>query len=106
MTEKITNGDYVKNGSSLAEIEHIEELLQNAAIALKTQRGSFYPDKNYGSALQKAEKEIDEMYAAAYAQQALYNLSGITIKSVKIKDDDYEFTVEVNNQERQVLVTA
>ena len=41
MTEKITNGDYVKNGASLVEIEHIEEVLQNIAIALKTQRGSF-----------------------------------------------------------------
>ena len=106
MTEKITNGDYVKNGASLAEIEHIEELLQNAAIALKTHRGSFYPDKNYGSALQKAGKDTDEMYAMAYAQQALYNLSGIVIKSVKINNNNYEFTITVNNQERQVLVTA
>lgn len=106
MTEKITNGDYVKNGASLAEIEHIEEVLQNIAIALKTQRGSFYPDKNYGSALFNAGKETDEAYAAAYARQALYNLSGVLIKSVKIYNSNFEFTIAVNNQERQVLVTA
>lgn len=105
MTEKIINGDYVKDGSGLAEIQYIEELLQNAVIALQTPRGSFYPDKNYGSQL-RAVKEKSEALAACCARQALSGFDGVYIKSAKINDNGYEFTVLVNDQERQVLIRA
>ena len=105
MTEKIINGDYVKDGDGLAEVQYIEELLQNAVIALQAHRGSFYPDKNFGSQLKNAGSE-SEFLAACYARQALSGFDGLCIKSAKIKDNGYAFTVLVNDQERQVLIRA
>ena len=103
MTEKITNGDYVKDGEGLAEVQYIEELLQNAVIALQTLRGSFYPDKNYGAQL-KNIKGGSEALAACCARQALSGFDGVHIKAVKIKDNDYAFTLLINDLERQVLI--
>lgn len=105
MTEKITNGDYVKDGAGLAEVQYIEELLQNAVIALQTLRGSFYPDKNFGSQLKNA-KNMSEALAVCYARQALSGFDGVHIKSAKINDNGYAFTLLVNDQERQVLIKA
>ena len=105
MTEKITNGDYVKGGSGLAEVQYIEELLQNAVIALQTLRGGFYPDKNFGSQL-RAVQEKNEALAACCARQALSGFDGVFVKSAKINDNGYSFTILVNDQERQVLIKA
>lgn len=105
MTEKITNGDYVKDGAGLAEVQYIEELLQNAVIALQTLRGSFYPDKNFGSQL-RTVKDHNEALALCYARQALSGFDGVHIKSAKISGNGCEFTLSVNDQERQVLIKA
>ena len=103
MTEKIINGDYVKNGDGLAEVQYIEELLQNAVLALTAIRGAFYPDKNFGSRLKNAG-EKSEALAACYARQALSGFDGVYIKSAKINENGYEFAVLVNDEERQVLI--
>lgn len=105
MTEKIINGDYVKSGAGLAENDYIDEVLQNAVIALETLRGSFYPDKNYGSRLRK-EKILSGEHAACLARQALSGFDGVYVKSAKIIENGCEFTVAVNGKERQVLISA
>lgn len=103
MTEKITNGDYVQDGDGMAEVQYIEELLQNAALALGALRGNFYPDKNYGAQLRSAAKK-SEAEAVGFARQALSGFDGLYIKSAKITDNGYEFTLTVNGRERQVLI--
>lgn len=103
MTEKITNGDYVKNGEGLAEVQYTDELLQNAVLALSALRCAFYPDKNFGSRLKYAG-EKSEALAACYARQALSGFDGVFVKSVKINDNGYEFTLLVNGLERQVQI--
>ena len=105
MTEKIINGDYVQDGAGLAEVQYIEELLQNAVIALQTLRGSFYPDKNFGSQLRNFS-EVNEALAACCARQALSGFDGVLIKSAKATGDGYEFNLLVNDRERQVLIKA
>ena len=105
MTEKITNGDYVKDGNGLAEIRYIEELLQDVSLSLQALRGSFYPDKNYGSQLRSSADKC-EARAVCYARQALSGFDGIYVKSAKITDNGYVFTVMVNDQERQVSIKA
>lgn len=105
MTPEIINGDYVKSGNSLKEIEHIDELLQNIALNLNAQRGSFYPDKNFGSHI-FAAKSRDCNYIAALARQAVSNMDGVYIKSVKASGENYEFIVIINDLERQVLIKA
>ena len=103
MTEKIINGDYVKEGRGLAEVQHIEELLQNAVLALTAIRGAFYPDKNFGSQL-KSSGEKNEALAACYARQALSGFDGVFIKSAKINENGYTFAVFVKDEERQVQI--
>ena len=105
MTPEISNGDYVKSGSGLKEIEHIDELLQDIALNLKAERGGFYPDKNFGSHI-FSSKSRDESYITSLARQAAANINGVYIKSVKINNENFEFTVMINNLERQVLVKA
>lgn len=105
MTPEISNGDYVKSGNTLKEIDFIDELLQDIALNLKTARGRFYPDKNFGSDIFSLNAK-DEIYAACLARQAVSNINGVYIKSVKIIDKNFEFTVIINNLERKVLIKA
>ena len=105
MTPEIMNGDYVKNGNALKEIEQLEELLQNIALNIRAERGKFYPDKNFGSHI-FSSKAKDEDYIAGFARQAVSAINGVYIKSAKIKDNTFEFTVIINNLERQVLIKA
>ncbi len=103
MTPEINNGDYVKSGKTLKEIEYIDELLQNVALNIRTEKGKFYPDKNFGSHIFSAEYKTDK-YIIGLARQAVSSLNGVYIKSVKITDKSFEFTVIVNNLERQVFI--
>lgn len=105
MTPEISDGDYVKNGKALKQVEHMEELLQNVVLNLKAERGGFYPDKNFGSHILSSANK-DEKYIASLARQAVSNINGVYIKSVKIENKNYKFTVIINNLERQVLIKA
>lgn len=93
MTEKTVNGDC------------IDVALKEIVMAFKTVRGNFYPDKNYGSRIKDATKLPIEFYVLCYARQALYDMNGVFIKSVSIKNNNYDFTVVVNDEERQVRIT-
>ena len=103
MTPEISNGDYVKNGNSLKEIEHIDELLQDIALNIRAERGGFYPDKNFGSHI-FSSKSRDGGCILSLARQAVANINGVYIKSAKINNGYFEFTVIINNLERQVLI--
>ncbi len=103
MTLKIENGDYVKNGTKLLETDCIDELLQNAVIALYAPRGDFYPDKDYGSYLLDL-KTADGERAACLARQAVSRLDGIFIKSASETQNGPEFIITVNGSERRVLI--
>lgn len=74
--------------------------------ALYTIRGRFYPDKNYGSQIRLAANMPREFYALCYARQALYNMNGVFVKSVHVSDDKYDFTILINDEERQVQIPA
>ncbi|MDE6110732.1 MAG: hypothetical protein K2F65_02325 [Eubacterium sp.] len=105
MTPEILNGDYVKSGNAIKEIEHLDALLQDVALNIRAERGSFYPDKNFGSHIFSC-KNMDEAYPLIFARQAVSSISGVYIKSVKMNDKNFEFTVIVNNLERQVHIKA
>ena len=105
MTPEITNGDYVKSGNALKEIEHLDALLQDVALNIRAERGRFYPDKNFGSHI-FSSKNMDEDYILVLARQAVSGINGVYIKSAKRNDKNFEFTVIINNLERQVLIKA
>ncbi len=101
---KITDGEYVKEGGELVSIEYIEALLQNVFLILSTQRGKFYPDKNFGSRIKDINKEPFEEYAAAYIRQALYDLDGVFVKGVEKDENEIKVSLTVNNDDREVVL--
>ncbi len=98
MTEKSDSIGCVNDEMLPKETEQ-ETLLPSIAMLLKTERGSFYPDKNYGT---QAFSTAD--YAFAFANQALHGIGGVYIKSVEQKQNVFEFTVIINDSEREVSV--
>lgn len=107
MTNKIFNGDYVakSDGTGLETVDYIDELLQNIKINLTARRGSFYPNKDFGSLIraEKLENPMEE-YALAYARQSLDNLNGVFVKSALINGNILTINLEINNTERQVEI--
>jgi hypothetical protein len=106
LTEKIINGDYVKNSAtnSLDTVEYIEEVLQNVKIVLTAQRGKFYPNKNFGSRLGDIDCQPFCEYALAYANQALDEIDGVFVKNVVQKENQVIFNITINDEERQVAI--
>lgn len=103
MTNKTENGGYVPDGAAgILQVDYIEELLQNAVLAMKCSRGSFYPDKNYGSLLKNSIKAPAEQYVLAFARQAVECLDGVYVKSAQMNNNIAVLTVLLNNEERQV----
>lgn len=104
MTNKIEGTDYVKQNGTLRQVEYIDELLQNIKIILTASRGSFYPNKNFGSRIKEICQEPRDKFALMYARQALDTLDGVCVKSAEFCENQYVFTLDINGEERQVTV--
>ncbi|MGN0531740.1 MAG: hypothetical protein ACI4IN_02980 [Eubacterium sp.] len=105
MTDLIINGDYVTTGqgSGLQMVEHIPRILQDVTMHLGIKRCKFYPNKDYGTALQGDMRPITR-YALACARQALYNFDGVYVKNAVQNEDTITYYLVINNEERQVSV--
>ena len=106
MAIELINGDYKRseeNGQPLT-VSYIEELLQNAFVALNVRRGRFYPDKNFGSKIRGLTETPLEEYAFAYACQALDGLDGVFVKSAEISEGAATLNLILNGTERQVSI--
>lgn len=104
MALRLTDGDYVKNENGALTVEYIEELLQNALVALSTRRGRFYPNKSFGSYIKgNAEQPLCE-YAFAFASQALDGIDGVYVKSAAEAENGLKINLIINSQEREVTV--
>lgn len=77
----------------------IDELQRCAKIALITPKGSFYPDKNYGSKINYSQNTA---LILAQARLAVSELDGVYVKSVEKTDGVIVFNLTVNDEERQV----
>lgn len=107
MTNKITNGDYEfdEEIGQVKTVDYIDEVLQTIKLNLFARRGSFYPNKDFGSLLRAEElKNPKQEYALAYARQALDRLDGVYVKLAKIVDDEMIFDLTINDNERQVSI--
>lgn len=87
-----------------SEDEYETLLLENAARAVKTHRGDFYPLCSYGSELYAVTQEPFEANALVQARRALYGQRGIYPVSAEKTQDGYEFTVLLNGEERQMSI--
>lgn len=103
MANLIINGDYVKR-EDLMQIEGIEELLQNIKIVLRTSKGAFYPDKNFGSRINGISNVPIDEYAAAFAREALDGIDGVCVKAAHYQDNSLTVNLLINDEERQVSV--
>lgn len=107
MTNKIVNGDYQVGTFEFdaVKVDYIDELVQNIQIILTMRRGSFYPNKDFGSLIRKEQLgEPKEEYALAYARQALDCLDGVFVKSALVTESKITFNIDINDVERQVSI--
>lgn len=88
-----------------SESEYEAILLDNAARKIKTHRGEFYPDCDYGSDAFKITEEPAALYALSAANRVLYKEDGIFAVSAEKTEDGFIFTLLLNSNERQVSVS-
>ncbi|MBR3148973.1 MAG: hypothetical protein IKF64_02295 [Eubacterium sp.] len=106
MADKLINGDYeLADGQyALVECDYTEELLQNAYVLLKSKRGQFYPNKNFGSKIYAIDSEPADEYLRAYAEQALASLDGVYVKSARFENGTAVIRLVLNNKEGLVRI--
>ena len=104
MAHKLTDGDYTKQNGKSVDITYIEELLQNAFVAINTRRKRFYPNKNFGSYIKENALTPAEEYAFAYASQAVDGIDGVYVKGAELKDGKIKIKLILNNKEGEVSV--
>ncbi len=75
------------------------ELYKSAERALKTKRGSFYPNKNFGSNI-TAEMKRRELYSTAVA--ALAELDGVNVYDVCLEGDYTAIELLINGKIKEV----
>lgn len=74
------------------------QCLLNARQIFYTHRGSFYPDKDFGSQMASLRSPLIP-YALAYAAQALSASDGFTIKTAEAQGNNLMLEVCVNGKE-------
>lgn len=105
MTELIVDGDYlpVSDGGDLQMTEDMEQVIQEVLMHLTIRRGKFYPNKDYGTALESSMLPFDK-YALACARQALDEFDGVCVKRAVSDGRTVVYDIMINNEERQVSV--
>jgi len=83
--------------------DFIDTVLCDCVMAVVCPLGEFYPDKDYGSQI-KNSAVIDSDILLACARQAVNEINGVYIKSVKTENNKALFDVLINDSERQVSI--
>lgn len=78
----------------------IEQIIRDCISALSCPTGHFYPDKNYGSRL---NKEADLNSLLSLARLAVHNISGVYIKNGKKLDSKLILSVLINEKEERTV---
>lgn len=89
-----------------SESEYEALLLENAARAVSTHLGEFYPDCSYGSGAFSISKEPKTVYAVCEARRSLRGQDGIYVISAGETQNGFDFTVLLNGSERRVSVSV
>lgn len=84
--------------------DYINSILENCVTALVCPRGEFYPNKDFGSQIKRAKGTMDAEKLLACARQALSEFDGVYVKSAVPNENGADFTVMINEEERQVCI--
>lgn len=104
MVSKLVNGDYsLENGQPLT-VDYLEELLQNAFVAVNTRRRRFYPNKSFGSYIKETAALPLEEYAFAFASQATDGIDGVYVKSAERVSGGVKIKLLLNDTEGEVVI--
>ncbi len=106
MVAKLVDGDYVIENENIAQVDYIDEVLQNAFVGINAKRERFYPNKNFGSYIYLIENKSRPSYALSYARQAVDLIDGVYIKSVCAFDNGYLFKIMINDEEREIFING
>lgn len=79
-----------------------ENILKACAQAIYCSKGSFYPDKDYGSNVRDARGNARLLYS--FASAALANIDGVYLNSASVSGGNAVFDVIINGESRQVVV--
>lgn len=79
----------------------IYEIKEACRCAVYCAKGSFYPDKDYGSKIREA---VNEKQLLSYARQAIENISGVYLKNATLSDNIVTLDLLINDEERTVTV--
>ncbi len=79
------------------------EILLASVMALHTDRGRFYPNKDYGSGLRSSGLSAEELLGCA--RQALYDFDGVYVKSARLDGGKAVFVLLINNREKEVEIS-
>lgn len=77
----------------------VEKIISACIHRVRCKRGSFYPDKNYGSLI-RADMDMSNLLACI--RQATSQLDGVYIKSVQKQNGKLIIDITINDSERRV----
>lgn len=88
-----------------SESEYEAMVLENTERVIRTHRGDFYPDCEYGSDAYKTSNEPKALYVLSAVCRALYKIDGIYPVSARETETGFDLTILLNGAERQVSVS-
>lgn len=105
-TYKLENGDYVKRDDTedFQSVAFVDRLEQCMKTALQTQRGRFYPDKNFGSHIRSAVRSENAERVLAYARQTAECFDGVYVKEAVLENKKATVILIINGDERSVSI--
>ena len=106
MDNKIKDGDWQIENSYAVTVDGMKELLQRVEMRLRTRRGEFYLDKNFGSLLYKLNNCGDEkeLLALEYARQALEEMEQVFVTKCIIENGTVKVVLIIQDVEKEVII--
>lgn len=114
MDTALKDGDFLCDARGFpAEVDGVNEILQQIMIRLTVKKGSFAYDRTLGSELHTldASDENIENRAIVLVKEALHEVSGTTVKSVSVETADASaiklcISVLINDELHDVTVAV
>ncbi len=97
MVNKLINGDYVLQGTSIVRLEGVQAIFADAVFRLQVRRGSFPFLPELGSRLWQLGRERPADWASCARQACLEALqgTGVSLESIRVCQEGQALLVEL-----------